>query len=125
MPAPALSLPDIVGYVLDQADENDLDRIAQAMASRRSLLREKAAAAVTVGATVTIDGIRPRYLVGLVGTVKEITTGRGKRLATVTLTKQSTQTLAFASDRFAFLAGQDCTHDLTGIPLSCCKVTAG
>jgi hypothetical protein len=119
-----LALPDIVGYVLEQADENDLDGIAEAMASRRRLLREKAAAAVTVGAPVTIADIRPKYLVGLVGTVKEITTGRGGRIATVTLTKQSTQTLAFTSGKYASLAGQDTTYDLTGVPLSCCKITA-
>lgn len=75
-----------VEYVLERADEHDLNGIAQAMNSRRRLLREKAAAAVTLGATVTITDISPKYLSGLVGTVKDIVAGRGKQIATVTLT---------------------------------------
>lgn len=117
-----LELPTVVEYVLERADEHDLNGIAQAMNSRRRLLREKAAAAVTVGATVTIADISPKYLSGLVGTVKDIVAGRGKRVATVTLTKESTATLGFSSNKYGFLVGRD-SFDLTGVPLSCCKVT--
>jgi len=116
-----LELSDVVGYVLESADENDLDGIAQAMKSRRNILRVKAAAAVTEKATVTIDGISPKYLNGLSGVVKEIVNGRGQH-ATVTLDKASTHKLAFSSDKYGFLAGRD-SYDLTGVPLSCCKVT--
>jgi hypothetical protein len=114
-------LPDVVGFVLERADENDLDSIAQAMKSRHGILREKAAAAVTEQATVTIRGIKPKYLTGLSGVVKEIVNGRGTRLATITLDKASIDTLAYSSTRYAFLAGCD-SYDLSGVPLSCCKV---
>lgn len=123
MTTATLELPDVVGYVLERADENDLDGIAQAMKSRRNLLREKAAAAVTVMATVTIADISPKYLNGLTGIVKEIVNGRGQRHATVTLDKASTSTLAFSAAKYSYLVGRD-SHDLTGVPLSCCKVTS-
>ncbi|MGW4528864.1 hypothetical protein [Amycolatopsis sp. NPDC004378] len=122
MSTATLELPDVVGFVLERADENDLDGIAQAMKSRRGILREKAAAAVTEQATVTIADISPKYLNGLSGVVKEIVNGRGKRHATITLDKASTSTLAFSSGKYGFLAGRD-TYDLSGVPLSCCKVT--
>ncbi|WNV83092.1 hypothetical protein [Umezawaea sp. Da 62-37] len=123
VPTAPMELSDVVGYVLEHADDNDLAAIAQAMKSRRTILRMKAAAAVTVQTRVTIDGLSPTYLNGLCGVVTEIVNGRGEQLATVTLDKASTARLAVSSTRYGHLAGRD-SHDLRGVPLSCCKVTS-
>lgn len=59
MPSVPVELSNVVSYVLERADENDLDVIAQAMDRRRLDLdlQEATATAVTVGATVTIGDV--------------------------------------------------------------------
>jgi hypothetical protein len=111
-----VELPDVVTFVLERADENDLDSIAQAMNRRRQELR------VIVDATVTIGDITPRYLAGLSGVVKAITPGR-VRYVTLSLDQASTNKLAGSATTYAHLAGRD-SYDLAGVPLSCCTVTS-
>lgn len=121
MPTATLELADVVGFVLQSAGETDLDGIARAIKSRRSVLREIAAAKVGVTAEVTIADISPKYLNGLSGVVKEIVDGRRGRIATIALDKGSTSTLAYSSSKFRFLAGQE-SYDLSGVPVSCCRI---
>lgn len=116
-----LTAHDLITFVLNQAGEDDLDALADAARRRRDALRAIAAAAVSEGNRVTIRDISPKYLNGLTGTVKTIETIRKKRCAVVTLDKDSTQKLALSSARYDWLFNQD-SHDLPGIPLSCCKV---
>ncbi|WP_370973636.1 hypothetical protein [Amycolatopsis sp. cg9] len=123
MSTATLELRAVVAFVLEHAEENDLDAITKATKSRRGVLREKVAAEVTEQAKVTLVDLSPQYLNGLTGVVTTITSGgRGQRRATVTLDKGSTNTLAFSSEKFGHLAGRD-SYDLPGVPLSSCKVT--
>lgn len=119
-----MTLPDVVAFVLGRAGETDLEGVMNAVNSRREILREIAAAAVTVGAPVTLADLSPAYLNGLPGTVKDIATRGNKRIATVTLTAQTASKLGDAGSRFAHLAGTDRPYDLR-VPASCCRVTAG
>lgn len=118
-----LTAQDLITFVLNQASEGDLDALFDAARRRRDALRAIAAAAVSEGDTVTIRDISPKYLNGLTGTVKTIETIRNKRCAVVTLDKDSTQKLALSSTKYDWLFNHD-SHDLPGIPLSCCKVTS-
>jgi hypothetical protein len=115
-----LTRTDLIRFVLDQADEADLDALGEAARQRRTSLRAITAAAVKEGAPVKIRDIKPKYLNGLTGTVKAIETIRAKRCAVVTLDRDSTQQLAIASAKYASLINHD-SYDLTGVPLSCCE----
>lgn len=115
-----VELPDVVNYVLERADENDLDSIVQAINQRRLELSEKVPAAVTIGATVTIGEITPAYWAGLSGVVKAITPGHVQYL-TLTLDQASTNKLAASAKKYAHLVDRD-SYDLAGIPLGCCMV---
>jgi hypothetical protein len=115
-------LSGVVSYVLERADDSDLDAIAQAIDQRRRQLQEKAPAAVTINATVTISTIFPPYLAGLSGVVKAITPG-DVQYVTLTLDQASTNKLAAVSPTYAHLAGRD-SYDLPGIPLTCCRPTS-
>lgn len=119
-----MTLPDVVAFVLGQAGETDLDGVVNAVKSRREILREMAAAAVTVGDAVTLADLAPAYLNGLPGTVKDITMRARKRVATVTLSAQTASRLGFTGTKFAHLAGTDKPHDLC-VPASCCRVATG
>lgn len=121
MPGTPLTVPDIVGYVLEHTDEDDLRCIADALKSRHLMLRQEAAAVVRPGARITIRNIKPKYLDGLTGTVTAIELSGRTRSAVVSLDVRSTRELA-TSRAYAFLADRD-SHDIGGIPLVCCHVT--
>lgn len=118
-----LTRTDLVRFVLNQADEADLDALIEAARERRKSLRAITASSVKEGATVKLRDIKPKYLIGLTGTVKAIETIRRKRCAVVTLDRDSTQKLAISSPSHGWLFNHD-SYDLTGIPLSCCEMTA-
>lgn len=122
MPESTMNVSDILRFVLERADETDLDRLARAIRSRHRTLKEKAAAGVTEGVKVRLDGINPKYLAGLTGTVKSISPSGRTRRAVITLDKQSSSALALATEKYRFLIGKD-SYDLTGIPVTCCQVT--
>ena len=109
MPATLLS------FIIMEADEHDLDRIIQSVKDRRKVLRDARAAAVQIGADVTLDNLSPKYLNGLEGTVVVIS---GKR-ADVRLTEKSTGLLRFSGTRFHVPEGTT-EYVLRGVPLSTC-----
>lgn len=120
MSSTTLALSNVVGYVLKDADTSALDRIGEALKSRRNAL---AAAEIVVNATVTLHGLSPQYLNGLSGVVEEIVpSGKGPR-AKVALDKASTNRLAYSSSKYRFLASLD-SYDVT-VPQSCCKASGG
>lgn len=119
----AIAMPDVVGFIQEKADANDLDTVTEAIKTRRKLLRDQAAAAVKEDMTVTVYDISPKYLAGLRGTVTSIDRASRKPNAAVTLDKESTTTLAFSSTKYASLFGED-SFTLTRIPLSCLKPVA-
>lgn len=116
-----ITTPDVVDYIVGGATEGDLAVIINAINLRRKALRAISAAAVTVGAKVTLDGLSPKYLNGLTGTVKSV---QGAR-CTVTLDVASTDRLSWNS-RYTVtvqaLKNTDGTYDFAGIPSSCAKV---
>ncbi len=114
---PNLTTPDVVDYIVGSATDSDLSVIINAINLRRKALRAITAAAVTVGAKVTLGGLTPKYLEGLTGTVKSISGAR----CTVTLDEASTNDLKYRSTRF-YVGMEAKTYDLTGIPTSCAKV---
>lgn len=120
MPAD-INTTDLIAFVLNQADETDLDALVQAARERRKALRTIAAAAVKEGVTVTIRDLTPRYCNGLTGTVKAIETVRRDRCAVITLDRDSTRRLALSSGKYGLTLDDD-SYDLTGVPLTCCKV---
>ncbi|MFL6124259.1 hypothetical protein [Actinophytocola sp.] len=63
-------LSDVVNYVLERADENDLDAIAQAIDQRRRQLQKNTSVVVAVNATVITGNVFPDYLAGLSGVVQ-------------------------------------------------------
>lgn len=114
-----MSMPaNLLSYIVLNADEGDLERIIQAVKDRRRTLRDAVAASVTEGATVTLDGLSPKALNGLVG---DVVTIRGKR-ADVLLTEKSTDGLRWTRTRF-YVDPDVKRHLLAGVPTSCCKVT--
>lgn len=108
---------DVIAFIVARADDTDLANILTAYKARKKLLGQIAAAAVKPGVEVTLDGLSPKYLNGLKGTVKSISGGR----CTVTLDEASTNDLGFRSTRFYMLPGSK-NYDLTGIPTQCAKV---
>lgn len=117
-PNPGVTTTEVLTFIYN-ADGDFLDRVIEAVKHRRSALRSIDAANVRVGAEVTIDEIRPKYLVGLSGKVTAI---KGQR-CTIRLDKESTTTLRYLSPRFTVREDVE-EHELGGIPLSCAKVKA-
>jgi hypothetical protein len=118
----AVTITDLIAFVLNQADPSDLDALRGALSKRDRTLQEITAAAVKPGVEVTLQRISPKYLVGLTGTVKSISE-RSTRRAVVTLDKRSTQLLALASTRFRIPFDAD-SYDLSGVPVTACVPVA-
>lgn len=121
--APARTLTDALGFIATAATNDDLDRIYEAANARAKVLRDQRdaerAAVLTVGASVEVDGVRPKYLNGLRGTVASIT---GQRV-TVTLDADSTRRLSYTRQtKFYVPVGAD-SYDLSGLPVGACKTT--
>lgn len=116
------ALPDVIAYIIDKADESDLDTLTLSIRRRRDALRAVAAAAVTVGASVTIRDVSPKYLNGLTGTVTNIETRARKQIASVELDRESTRRLALSSTKYAYLIDHR-SYELSGVPLACCDVS--
>jgi len=111
-PAPALS--DALNFILTGASNEDLTRVIEAIKSRRSILSTINAASVTVGASVKLDGLSPKYLNGLTGTVSSIS----GRSATINLDARSTQDLRWSGRKRFFINDGVTEYPLGGIPLS-------
>ncbi len=111
---------NLLAFVVNEADADDLDRIIEAIKSRRRTLRDLRAAVVQKGAAVTLDGLSPKALNGLTGSVETIT---GQR-ADVRLDETSTRELAWSRTKFAGPAQSAETYVLHGVPLGCCQVAS-
>lgn len=105
-------------YVRNHAGNTELEVIFDAASARREELQQIEAAKLTVGATVTIDGVSPKYLNGLSGTIDSL---HGSR-AGVMLDAASTARLRSASKRYYVPTDVD-QFLLSGIPKVCCAVT--
>jgi hypothetical protein len=110
----------LADYIRDYATDGDLEILANAVAHRRQALRDRDAAAIQPGVPVVVRDIRPKYLVGMTGTVTAITTYRRRRHATIALDRDSTQRLASASSTYRHLADLD-SYELTRIPIGFCR----
>lgn len=117
-------MTSVLGFVLQEASGDNLDNLVEAIKSRRRILADIAAATLSEGATATTYNLRPKYLDGLSGVVKDIVRNHSKPYATVVLDKASTAELSLSSSKYHHLSGRD-SYDLAGIPLSCLKITNG
>lgn len=109
------TITEVLDYVHARADEQDLDSLLQALRTRRKVLGEQRAATVRSGLEIRLDGLSPKYLNGLTGTVVTLDGNR----AEVRLDERSTTQLRGSGRRFYVPAGE-IEYLLTGIPKSCC-----
>ncbi|HET6286493.1 MAG TPA: hypothetical protein VFG15_07050 [Amycolatopsis sp.] len=121
MTTATLELPDVIGFVSDRAEHDDLDALGRALKARRKALRERDMAKVIKNAPVITFNLRPPHFNGLTGVVKLVDTTGGKKRATVTLDKGSTTRYAQASPGNEYLIGQE-FYDLENVPLACLRV---
>lgn len=109
------SIGPILDYVHSSADEQDLDSLIQAVKTRRNVLGEQRAATVRRDAPVRLDGLSPKYLNGLTGTVE---TTKGNR-ADVRLDEQSTSRLRYSGKKY-YIPADESQFLLSGVPKQCC-----
>ncbi|WP_019061403.1 hypothetical protein [Streptomyces prunicolor] len=114
----APTLATAISFVSLHATQEDLDRIYAAAKERSQALRSTRAASVTTGALIRIDKIRPRYLVGLTGTVTATRTARTKTYATVELDEESTDVLRATGMQYIPTDVKRFSYE--GIPTTCC-----
>lgn len=110
-----MDLTEVLTFIAEKATSADIGRIHDATAARIRALRAIRAAAVQTGQQVVLDGIKPKALAGLRGTVARI----DGRYADVELDEASTETLRWSRTR-VFVPEGVTRYVLTGIPLSCC-----
>ncbi|WP_198939832.1 hypothetical protein [Streptomyces sp. MJM1172] len=122
------TLEQVAEFIVNEADSEDIDRIIDAVKTRRSTLRQHsaaiAAASVKTGARVELQNLSPKYLNGLTGTVAEVKRGRVTR-ATVKLDEESTKQLRWSGSRRFFVSEKATEYDLHGVPVTSCKVHTG
>lgn len=109
------SVTEVLDYVHSHADEQDLDALFRAIRTRRSVLGEQRAATVRRDTEVHLDGLSPKYLNGLTGTVESL---KGNR-ADVRLDEKSTNRLRYAGRKF-YIPTEEKQYLLTGVPKQCC-----
>lgn len=66
------TLADVLGFVLNEATESDMDRIMGAWKTRRKTLAAENLATVKVGDRVRLAGLSPKFLNGATGVVTGI-----------------------------------------------------
>lgn len=112
--APAPSLTDALNFILSSASNEDLSRVIDGIKSRRGILQTLNAASVSVGASVKLEGLSPKYLNNLTGIVVSMS----GRSATIKLDARSTQDLRWSGRKRFFIAADATEYPLGGIPLS-------
>ncbi|ORT98459.1 hypothetical protein UK99_01585 [Frankia casuarinae] len=114
-PTPTLAVA--TDFILSHATDQDLTRITETVQQRRTALAAIRSASLTTGIPVRIANIKPRYLNGLTGTIRQID---GKHAAII-LDAESTDRLRFTPSNKRFPVPSEATSfDLRGVPLSCC-----
>ncbi|OEJ20910.1 hypothetical protein [Streptomyces subrutilus] len=118
------TLEQVAEFIVNDADAEDIDRIIEAVNTRRSTLRQRAeaiaAASVKTGARVELHNLTPKYLNGLTGTVTKVDRGRKVR-ATVKLDEASTKQLRWSGARRFFVSENVAEYELGGVPVASCK----
>lgn len=109
------SIAQVLDYVHSHADEQDLDALREAIKTRHAVLGQQRAASVRRDAEVRLDGLSPKYLNGLTGTVESISGNR----ADVRLDEKSTTRLRYAGRKF-FIPNDEEKFLLSGVPKQCC-----
>lgn len=120
------TLTEALTFITGEATGPDLERILDAVKTRRRIVGAMRAATVAVGAQVTLTGLSPKALNGLKGKVTTISGNRGN----VELDRDGTETLAYSNTRFRVqaLTSLRSTDDefrgvtIAGVPLQCCEV---
>lgn len=119
-----MTVEDLVSFI-DGADDSALDIVVRACNARRDRLRDSSAAALKAGTVVRLDGLSPKYLNGLTGTVDFISrgrSGRAKPRIAVALDSASQKTLLSRNPHQCLIG--EYKNLLTGIPAECCIAEA-
>lgn len=112
-----MTITDTISFITCEATKEDTDQIISALNLRRRVLAQIKDATATQGSEVVLEGLSPKYLVGLSGVIVE---RDGARVA-VQLDERSTQTLKFSGQKRFYIA-DDCTsYKVTGIPAQCAQ----
>jgi len=111
------TITDVLGYIATKATLDEVWVIFKAVKDRDRSLRKETAAKVSVGAEVKLDGLSPKLLNGLTGTVRSINGSS----ANVDL-DSSSRLLLSDKDRshkfYLYYDGE--TPYAMKVPLSCC-----
>lgn len=110
-----LTISDALEFIRSHATASDIEKIYAATKERTRNLRAVTAARVQAGANATLDGLSPKYLNGLTGTVSSIQGARGD----VRLDARSTRDLRYLGARKYFISADTTEFTLRGVPLSC------
>lgn len=111
------TLADTIDFLHNRATQDDIDAMYPALKRRQKALGDITAATVQVGIEVRLDGLSPKYLNGLAGTVETIDGTHAR--ASVKLDKISTDRLRGRSSRFN-IPDILIQYTLSGIPMACC-----
>lgn len=112
----------VLTYTATEATAADLDRIINAVKTRRKFFGAARAATVTIGADVELTNLQPKVLNGLTGEVVKIHSNR----CDVRLTEGATKVLAASGTKHGNAAlrtiGIEPCYTLSGIPMQCCEI---
>jgi hypothetical protein len=100
----------VLSYIHSTNEDGDLDVIFDACRARRKTLGSIKAATVKEGDRVRIDGISPKYLAGVTGTVTSIDRSRKGGIAVV------------EADRPVFGSRHRGETTIAGIPTACLNI---
>lgn len=116
-----ITLAEVLHFIASDATTDDIERIREFTKNRVRMLRDARSADISIGQVITLQDISPKSLDGMTGTVTKISSGRGKRRATVLLDPTSTQRLRFLRTRFSTQIPAGATEfPIEGVPLTCC-----
>lgn len=116
----AVNINDVVKFIAESANDDDLDRIFHFFKKRRKALAVAASASVVLGSEVSLLGLTPRVLDGLTGTVVSL----HGNFCDVLLDVPSTGSLAASKTKLAAAAraAEGSGYLLRGVPVSCARV---
>lgn len=114
------TITDVLTYTTTEATAQDLDRIIDAVKTRRRFFGAARAATVSIGAEVELTNLSPKALNGLRGEVVKIHSNR----CDVTLTKGATTVLAASRTKHSVAAmhAPDGQYTVHGVPMQCCEI---
>jgi hypothetical protein len=107
---------DVVAWITSEATADDVARLEIVLQVRRKGLRTAQAAQARHGMAVVLDGLSPKYLNGLIGTID----GLNGRRCSVLLSPESTDRLRHTTQKRFYVSADMTRFLLRGVPTTCC-----